>query len=214
MRFISLLGALCTIYFVHIQIRPPHRTSYQELINRPRHTRKHCLAQHPIVQIRQNHRKEFWIPQKDERLRFSLTSDCSRLLLQEQEELTHLLEQLQQVHCTDGTRDLSAQNGFYSYRSKQIDLDGDVRLSSQECFLYAPHCTYFLDSRKALLESDRETSRVLFWDKANARSLSARKLVIDLDLTNPFEEIKAYGDVHCTFDLEERALIQRLFEHF
>lgn len=116
---------------------------------------------------------------------------------------------------------LSAQNAEINYKQngrsiepKILQLTNNIQLTSQNnnnrCAI-ADHFTY-LPSDKKIILSANEGNHVLFWDKEQDLSISARE--VHIIHTEKGENIKGVGNVRFAFSSAENALLKKIFPFY
>ncbi len=112
---------------------------------------------------------------------------------------------------------IEAQNGRLTYLNvanhiepQAIYCDGQVRLYSQESYALADQLVYFPASQTLHLFA-HQPGRVLFWKSDGSIQVSAPEVQARFDRKEQKEEIQGIGDVHFTFDLDEKNRIETLF---
>src|SRR5690606_14862376 len=95
------------------------------------------------------------------------------------------------------------------YKPTELILEGGVRLISshfqdKESFAMADRLSYDPIAKTLLFKADK---RVLFWQ--DGLTLSASEVLIRAD-----ETIVGHGDVHFTFDMEEKNQIDAFFKQY
>jgi hypothetical protein len=200
-----LFFACCTwsIYFFHLRIRSEDRNAYLQLVQRVPGARKHCLAKHPITITRWHHQKDLWLPEQTNRTHIQVTGEQSLLFLLEKDGSIDVREELLSVRAEDPQRTLTAQEASCFYRERLIDIRKEICIATRnrDSAIYADHCIYSFDLDRALLEG---APRVLVWEKSG-KTFTAPQLEITAG------EIRAKGEVRCTFSSEEQTRIDQIF---
>lgn len=122
------------------------------------------------------------------------------------------------VRFTDEGVTVSGQSGQFTYRNhllEELHLDGNVRLVStriqnRPSYALAERLALFPEQNTLILTAT-PPRRVLFWQEKDQMCLSATELHIRRDPVTHQDAIQGYGDVHFSFEPQERDAITQLF---
>jgi hypothetical protein len=126
-----LLLAGFSLYWNFVRLRP------SDYLNVPE---AQVLRESCISQKREWSQKDLWIPKQNERTHLSLVCEESELFLKSRTKKIEAVETMKNLVCTQGANRLSAAEGVYSYRSRQMNLknmQGHLRTSAREADLSA-----------------------------------------------------------------------------
>lgn len=222
LSFISLilLFAFGTYWF---HIRSPEQVApeYRKLVQESRELRsKQPLERHPATQARENVQKDIWIRNGEENRHICLKGKLSQLAIQQKKEQVAIQEELQEIDCIiqDGselhqTHAFLADAGTFDPLKKDFFCQGNIRffyhqVEKQPSFASADTLEYLPASRQFLLTAF-SPHRVLYWQEGFC--LSAPQVKIHPD---PKQGIEGIGDVHFTFEPEEKAFFDALFSRY
>lgn len=191
----------------------------------------HCEDE---IELRQKQEGEKWIlssmvAKGKTELTYELSADfkhlliCYGLLRLDQEQLTVTLESpqnrpIEYFHdkmklCSDNAQ-LSYGNNNERISAEKLHLSGNVQLKIEEdgsrCAT-ADQFTYLPQEEKMILTS-KDGKNVLFWDKEQDLSISARE--VHIARADQKETIKGVGNVRFAFSTAENDLLKKLFPFY
>lgn len=187
----------------------------------------HCDEE---VELRQKHQEGKWIlSSMVAKGKTELTTDfknvliCYGLMRLDQERLTLTLESppnhpIEYFHeqmklCSDHARlDYANENEHIS--AEKLVLDGNVQLQIEENGTRCGTADQFvyLPTEEKMILSSKQGANVLFWDKEQQLSISARE--VHIARVDKKETIKGVGNVRFSFSSTETDLLKKLFPFY